>query len=97
MSSERHVFGEGLRAYLFSSWTLLVVVVAIVLALFALECAHMSLLLHLLCTIREGIPPFGVCVCWLVFSVYFEGCESLPSRKGKMWLLDVSSLLGCQM
>ena len=70
MSSERHVFGEGLRAYLFSSWTLLVVVVAIVLVLFVLECAYTSLLPHLLCKIREVIPPFGVCV-GLFFSVYF--------------------------
>ena len=96
VSSERHVFEESLRAYLFWSWTFLVVAVAIVLALFVLERAHMSLLLHILCTIIGGTPQFGVCV-GLFFSVYFEGCESLPSRKGKMWLLDFSSLLGCQM
>ena len=92
MSSERHVFEESLRAYLFWSWTFLVVAVAIVLALFVLERAHMSFLLHILCTIIGRTPQFGVCV-----GLFFEGCESLPSRKGKMWLLDFSSLLGCQM
>ena len=37
----------------------------------------MSLLLHLLCTIREGIPPFGVCVCVGLFLVYTSKGENV--------------------
>ena len=72
---------------------MLVVDVALVLDLLAPQCAYMSLLLHLLCTITENSYIWCVRMFLVCASEEVTGCLIGRGKCGK----DFSAQLDCQM